>query len=545
MKLIRISILFTIAFFAVLSPRLEGNANAADPFAPPSSYYNTATGTGATLKQQLHNIIDNHTVLSYNAARTILQVTDRDPNDADNIVLVYNRASLDVSNLGTSIPGWNSGISWNREHTWPRSRGVDSSGPDNSDLHQLRPSNPAINSSRSNLNFGGAFGRSYGRVSDGGAAVWYPGDADAGMIARQQFYMAVRYDGSDANTRNLELSPGNPSSSGATLGNLNRLIEWHFQATSDDFERRRNDVIYDSYQRNRNPFVDRPEFAWSVFMDQKNDTRLHVGGSVAADGSSSVVHDFGRVIVGATAPAATSVTLSKTGLDGVYYEVRTTGQATSDVTGRYNAFAMHTVGQRTLNVGLNADTNVSGVYSGQVVIDNLDVTTQGGAGRGANDGDDTIDLSLTVLDHSNASFLAGIDSDRLTIDFGVITQGDAADVAFSIYNIGDTPLTAGLDYDSLLATGDDGRFTLDLTDFDALEVGAASNWRASLRTDAVGHFNSTIRLRFSDEDLPGSLGGQELVLSLAGAVVAIPEPAAFALLGLGGLAALTRRQGRT
>ena len=38
------------------------------------------------------------------------------------------------------------------------------------------------------------------------AKYWYPGDADAGMIARQQFYMAVRYDGTEAkySRRNLE-----------------------------------------------------------------------------------------------------------------------------------------------------------------------------------------------------------------------------------------------------------------------------------------------------------------------------------------------------
>jgi hypothetical protein len=30
--------------------------------AQPDGYYNTATGTGATLKTQLYNIINNHTV---------------------------------------------------------------------------------------------------------------------------------------------------------------------------------------------------------------------------------------------------------------------------------------------------------------------------------------------------------------------------------------------------------------------------------------------------------------------------------------------------
>ncbi|MEK6677108.1 MAG: ribonuclease, partial [Planctomycetota bacterium] len=32
---------------------------------PPASYYNSATGTGLTLKSQLHNIIDDHTIRDY------------------------------------------------------------------------------------------------------------------------------------------------------------------------------------------------------------------------------------------------------------------------------------------------------------------------------------------------------------------------------------------------------------------------------------------------------------------------------------------------
>ena len=48
----------------------------AGPFDPPAGYYNTATGTGLTLRSQLHNIIDDHTVLSYNSARANLDGSD-------------------------------------------------------------------------------------------------------------------------------------------------------------------------------------------------------------------------------------------------------------------------------------------------------------------------------------------------------------------------------------------------------------------------------------------------------------------------------------
>src|SRR4051812_37136483 len=53
----------------------------ADAYDPPGTYYNTATSTGATLKQQLHNIIDGQTNRSYDQLRSDLQITDADPND--------------------------------------------------------------------------------------------------------------------------------------------------------------------------------------------------------------------------------------------------------------------------------------------------------------------------------------------------------------------------------------------------------------------------------------------------------------------------------
>ena len=49
------------------------------------------------------------------------------------------------------------------------------------------------------------------------------------MIAREEFYMAVRYDGTEANTTDLELFNGDPSTSQG-LGDLSRLIEWNYAA---------------------------------------------------------------------------------------------------------------------------------------------------------------------------------------------------------------------------------------------------------------------------------------------------------------------------
>ena len=496
----------------------------AGPYDPPPGYYATATGAGATLKSQLHDIIDGHTFVSYDAARSALQVTDRDPADPGRMLLVYSRQSLDVASInpGGSIPGWDSGGSWDREHTWPRSRGVGSSGNDNSDLHQLRPSNPSVNSSRGNKNFGGAFGaQPFGAVA--GTGFWYPGDADAGMIARQQFYMAVRYDGSDGSTTDLELAPGDTSLSNR-LGDLNALVEWHYAAAPDDFERRRNQVVYDAYQGNRNPFVDHPEWAWSVFVDQANDTQLSLaGGAASASGASTLAIDLGRVYAGQAAPGPATVTLNKAGDDGAYYRVTTTGDAFTSAGEHARPVALGAGVSDSFDVGLGVSTALSGLYGGTVVVDNLDVTTGGGAGRGANDGDDVVNLSLAVLDHPVASWSGDSLLTEVTVDFGAVPLGSgvvsAALELFNFAGVGAPTLAADLDVDSFVATGDGATLGLDLTPTLGLAQGASLAFDALLDTAVAGLFSAVYTVSLSGEDLPGEQT-QQLTVNLVGEVTA-------------------------
>jgi hypothetical protein len=78
------------------------------------------------------------------------------------------------------------------------------------------------------------------------------------------FYMAVRYDGSDPGSVDLELGDA-PNQSRAVFGKLTTLLQWHLDDPVSTEERRRNDLIHDRYQGNRNPFVDRPEFVAKIF----------------------------------------------------------------------------------------------------------------------------------------------------------------------------------------------------------------------------------------------------------------------------------------
>jgi len=214
-------------------------------------YYQEAINLrGDTLKVTLNNILNDGFInLLYGDARYILPESDRDPNNFDNIMLVY----LGISVIST----WDSGLTWNREHVWPQSRlGVyvgygDLDFPSKAtDLHNLKPADPDENAVRSNDYFDNF------KSND----TYEPRDEVKGDIARIIFYMATMYFDLTLN------DDATTNSSYKTMGNLSVLLEWNEIDPVDDFERNRNEVIY-SYQKNRNPFIDYPEFANLIWGD--------------------------------------------------------------------------------------------------------------------------------------------------------------------------------------------------------------------------------------------------------------------------------------
>ena len=524
--MVRASRILPIAFFQSIC--LAAIVAWAGPYDPPPTYYNSATGTGATLKQQLDTIMTNgNNLVTYGDARYILNITDQDPSNANNVLLTYNRNSVSGTWVGNGA-----GVFGSREHVWPSSFRPDGS-PDNndigigSDLHMLKPLDPGTNSSRGNRAF--AFGNTTGANRQlPGNDYYFPGMTDRGDIARIMFYGATRW-----KDEGLDLVNGAGNSATYSMGDLASLLEWHYLDVPDTFELRRNHLI-SGEQGNRNAYIDRPEFVWSVYVDQQNDSQLYVGGSPAAGGGSTLNVNLGPVIVGAAVPATQNVTLHKNGFDGTYFEVTTSGLATSSVTGRYNAFKINNVStdSHTLSVGLNTTTATAGQKTGSVVVNNLDVTTAGGAGKGANDANDTINVSLDVFDHANPSFLSGSDQNVLTLDFGTVALGSPSPTLdFDIFNLVSTAsFTAALELDNILGSGDVGVLTTDLATFTgggALAAGTGSMFTASLDTLGMGSFSASYTLSFSDENLPGATSLGNLTLNLVGEVTAAVENADF------------------
>ena len=225
------------------------------------SYYDaTQNKYGADLKSALHNIIKGHTEYSYSELWNILRDTDEDPNNTNNVILLYTGWSYDKYNNGGDPD------EWNREHVWAKSHGdFGTSPPAGTDVHHIRPTDVSVNSKRGNLDFDNG-GTEY---IDGDGATgcyydddsWEPRDAVKGDVARMMYYMVVRYEGEEG--YDLELVDYTPSTTGndPVFGKQSTLYQWHWIDSVDDWERRRNDRIYNNWQHNRNPFIDHPEFA--------------------------------------------------------------------------------------------------------------------------------------------------------------------------------------------------------------------------------------------------------------------------------------------
>ena len=496
---------------------------AADAYDPLATYYNSANGTGATLLTQLRTITSNMHGVNYGDARYSAAYTDADPNTLGNILLIYNRASI------SSV--WdNAALPWNREHIWPQARlgASASNGVVNiaSDQFNLRPADTDINNARGNDPFGlDASSGNHGPVG----SYYYPGDADAGDVARSQFYMATRY--STLSLTDAALPP----TGGLQMGDLSSLLNYHFKDVPDTFERRRNHTIYglagasgpaitNPYrQENRNPYVDHPEYVWSVFVDQANDSRIAINGAtVGADGSSLRNVDLGRVFVGGAVPAAQMLTLDKSGTDGTYFEVTTAGAATSSLSGRFNAFRTNQTDSKSIAVGLNSTTAIAGAKTGTVTIDNLDITAGGGAGRGANDANDLFNVSLAVLDHPVASYDFNVERREKIIDFGTVTLGSGPSMSGgSITNLaafGAPDFAADLDLDSFQGMGDTDVFETGLSPFSGLAQSGFASFFPSFTPTSVGHFAAEYTLYLSDEDLPGEQF-QTLSLELVAEVI--------------------------
>ncbi|GAA1951126.1 endonuclease I family protein [Amycolatopsis minnesotensis] len=242
---------------ALLGAALAGTV-LAGPAAAADDYYRDAEGkSGAELKTALHTIISKMDKLSYDQVWDGIKATDEDPANSANVIDVYSGKSQPKTSNGGGTGDWN------REHVWAKSHGDfgTATGP-GTDLHHLRPEQVTVNSERGSKDFdngGGEVGGAPGNRTDDDS--FEPRDAVKGDVARMILYMAVRYDGAP----DLEPNDKVDNGSAPAIGRLSVLKAWSAQDPPDSFEQHRNQVIYDQFQHNRNPFVDHPEWVTSIW----------------------------------------------------------------------------------------------------------------------------------------------------------------------------------------------------------------------------------------------------------------------------------------
>jgi len=241
----------------------------------PAGYYNSAQGlTGNPLKIALHNIIKNHTQISYNGLWTAYQKTDKKTNgkvwdmysDIPSGTPPYQYTFVTDQCGNYSVEG----DCYNREHSWPQSWFNSVSGPV-SDLFHIYPTDGKVNGIRSNYPYGNVGvvsittlnGSKLGACSDLGynQTVFEPINEYKGDFARGYFYMTTRYYNEDSGWSSSD------ATNKATIlpWEMNVLLQWHHQDPVSPKEHARNDSIYYKYQNNRNPFIDNPQWADSIW----------------------------------------------------------------------------------------------------------------------------------------------------------------------------------------------------------------------------------------------------------------------------------------
>ncbi|WP_433572975.1 endonuclease I family protein [Streptomyces sp. CA-251247] len=224
------------------------------------TYYEGALGkSGPELKAALHTIISEQTKLSYDDVWEALKKTDEDPANSANVILLYTGRSQAKTTNGSGPDDWN------REHVWAKSHGDfgTATGP-GTDIHHLRPTDVSVNSTRGNLDFdngGDEVAEAPGNFADGDS--FEPRDQVKGDVARMILYMAVRYDG-DEGAPDLEPNDQVNNGSAPAIGRLSVLKQWNTEDPPDAFEQKRNEAIF-GIQRNRNPFIDHPEWVNAIW----------------------------------------------------------------------------------------------------------------------------------------------------------------------------------------------------------------------------------------------------------------------------------------
>lgn len=252
-------------------------------------YYSRAEGLeGYSLKSALFNIISGHADQGYDAIWSFFSAYDLDAyyEQDENILDIYseNNSSADPYEFIPSSDQCGNytgeGSCYNREHSFPKSWFGGKVAPMFSDVHHIYPTDGYVNAKRGNYPYGDVGTVSYtssngSKLGIGSTDLGYTGtvfepiDSFKGDVARSYFYMATRYEDVIASWQ------GNSTYGDTVLDGskdqvfepwfLKLLLAWHQMDPVSQKEIDRNRNAY-TFQGNRNPFVDHPEYAKLIWQ---------------------------------------------------------------------------------------------------------------------------------------------------------------------------------------------------------------------------------------------------------------------------------------
>ncbi len=319
----------------------------------------------------------------------------------------------------------------NREHIWPKSRGFDNAevaGARGDPMH-LWAADGYTNNIHSNFAFGEvssittdcsvkidySVGNYLGTSKTlGSGTVFEPCDADKGDIARACFYMAARYNNLAGDDSNIDA--GNPnlimaetawatsekgtstSSTPFSMGVLSDLLRWNEEDPPDEYEIHRNNLLFNNYTNNRNPFIDFPGWANIIWGGQ----------SGVASPAADVINGFGDPGEIVLIPP-TSLTLSDSSITVTAGSTQTV-RVVSSVPA--NAVKTVTWSSSNTSVATVSEGVITGVANGEAVI--TATSTEDSSVKA------TVNVSVGVFDVLNPNVFS------LSGSYGNFDSGDLA-----------------------------------------------------------------------------------------------------------------------
>lgn len=309
--LLSLGFVFSSANFNNVAPnrpviKEANHINNYDNYTYSGSYYNSISssltdGLDGTLRQALTDLTLPKGWYTYSGSSSgtlglILQSADADPTNSSNMVLFYTRDS--VIKQGSTDNGWN------REHVWPQSLSNNHWGKTEAgaDLLHIRPTYVTTNSARGNLLYGNVSSGSaltYGGVTYAhtNGSYFEPMDSVKGDVARILMYIWTAYH-DYYNDSSLLVTKA--------IQSYDTLMTWHINDQPDELEGDRNDFSETSKQKNRNPFVDHPEYAWKIFGNKCSSEVLQQAEATYPDSGSGG---------GGESVSVTGISLNKTSLN--------------------------------------------------------------------------------------------------------------------------------------------------------------------------------------------------------------------------------------